>query len=95
MRDLNQRFYTNIPRLQKALYQRAVQDGYFAASPDSVRSRYGCFGGFVLLVAIFGGVGALVLFSGYSSTLICPLIAAAVFAIILSWLCKHMPVKSR
>ena len=56
MRDLNQRFYTNIPGLQQSLYNTAVKQGYFGASPSAVRSHYGCLGGFLLVAAIVGGL---------------------------------------
>ena len=55
MRDLNQRFYSNIPGLQQSLYNTAVKQGYFGASPSAVRSRYGCLGAFLLLAAIAAG----------------------------------------
>jgi hypothetical protein len=95
MRDLNQRFYTNIPGLQKALYDSSVKMGYFGASPNSVRSQYGCLGGLLLVLAIAGGIALAVVFSGYTTTLICPFQAAAVVSIVLMWVGRHMPVKSR
>jgi hypothetical protein len=58
MRDLNQRFYTNLPGLQKALYETAVKGGYFGTSPESVRSSYGCLGWVGIVVAVgLGCVG--------------------------------------
>jgi uncharacterized membrane protein YgcG len=95
MRDLNQRFYTNIPGLQQALYNSSVKMGYFGASPNSVRSQYGCLGSLLLVAAIVGGFVLAVAASGYTSTLLCPFMAAAVVAIILIWVGRHMPVKSR
>jgi hypothetical protein len=95
MADLNQRFYTNIPGLQQSLYTTAVKQGYFGASPSAVRSHYGVLGGFLLVAAIVGGLVAAVAQSDYTATLICPFMAAAVVAIILLWIGRHMPVKSR
>jgi uncharacterized membrane protein YgcG len=95
MRDLNQRFYSNIPGLQQALYNSSVKMGYFSASPSSVRSQYGCLGGFLLVAAIVGGIALAIAFSDFTSTLLCPFMAAAVVSIILMWLGQHMPVKSR
>ena len=95
MRDLNQRFYTNIPGLQQALYDTSVKQGYFAASPSHVRSQYGCLGGFLLVAAVIGGFFLAVAASDATATLICPFMAAAVVAIILMWVGRHMPVKTR
>jgi uncharacterized membrane protein YgcG len=95
MRDLNQRFYTNIPSLEQSLYNTTVKMGYFSASPSSVRSHYGCLGGFLLVGAILGGIVLATAFSAQTSTLLCPFMAAAVVSIILMWVGRHMPVKSR
>ena len=95
MRDLNQRFYSNIPGLQQALYNTSVKQGYFGSSPSSVRSQYGCLGGFLLVLAIVGGLVLAVAASDATATLICPFMAAAVVAIILMWVGRHMPVKTR
>ncbi len=95
MRDLNQRFYTNIPGLQHALYDSSVKMGYFTASPQTVRGRYGCFGSLLLVLSIVGGFALAVVFSDFTATLLCPFMAAAVVSIILLWVGRHMPVKSR
>jgi hypothetical protein len=95
MSDLNQRFYSNIPALQKGLYADSVKRGYFGASPDAVRSRYGCLGSFLLVAAIVGGIFGAGALSSWTSTIMCPFIAAALVALILAWMGRHMPVKSR
>ena len=95
MAALNQTFYSNIPGLQQALYDSAVKQGYFSASPSSVRSHYGCLGGFALVVAFIGGIVAAVAFSTYTTTLICPFLGIAVVGILLMWVGQHMPVKTR
>jgi uncharacterized membrane protein YgcG len=95
MRELNQSFYSNIPGLQQALYNSAVKLGFFSASPSSVRSQYGCLGGFALVAAFIGGIVAAVAFSDSTSTLICPFLAIAVVGILLMWVGQHMPVKTR
>ncbi len=95
MSDLNQRFYTNIPVLQRALYADSLKGGYFGANPDAVRGRYGCLGSFLLVAMIVGGIFAAGAFSSWTSTIICPFIAAATVSLILAWMGRHMPVKSR
>ena len=95
MRDLNQRFYTNIPGLQQALYNSCVKLGYFTGTPQAVRGRYGCFGGLLLVLSLVGGGLLAVVFSAYSTTLVCPFMAATLVGIILLWIGQHMPVESR
>lgn len=94
-RDMNQRFYTNLPGLQNKLYETAVQLGLFKASPQTVRSSYGCLGAFALVAAIGGGFLAVPLFAQYTGMLICPVLAATVVAGLLIWMGQHMPVKTR
>ena len=60
-----------------------------------MRSRYGCLGAFLLLAAIAAGFVLAVAASEYSSTLLCPFLAASVVAILLLWVGRYMPVKSR
>jgi uncharacterized membrane protein YgcG len=93
--DLNQKFYANMPKLQTKLYDTAVERGYFGASPENVRSRFGCFGGLLLAAAVVVGFVSLGMFSEYTSTLLCPFIAAGLVGVILMWLGQHMPAKTR
>jgi hypothetical protein len=94
-RDLNGNFYANLPALQNKLYETAVQQGYFPASPQSVRGSYGCLGTF-LLVAVFGlGFFAVPIFSEFTSTLICPVLAGSLLGVVLMIIAPHMPAKSR
>ena len=94
-RDLNGNFYANLPTLQNKLYDQAVQQGYFPASPQSVRGSYGCFGTFVLVAILGLGFFAVPIFSEYTSTLICPVLAGALLGIVLMIIAPHMPAKTR
>ena len=49
--DLKNKFYTAIPALRKELYTEAVREGFFAESPEAIRSRFGCLGVVGLVVA--------------------------------------------
>ncbi len=40
LNDLKNRFYTKIPTIQRSVYSQLVDQKYFPASPDTVRSRY-------------------------------------------------------
>ncbi|MCC7358406.1 MAG: DUF2207 domain-containing protein [Anaerolineales bacterium] len=94
-RDLNGNFFANLPMLQNKLYETAVQQGYFPASPQSVRSSYGCIGVFSLVALFTVGLFAVPVFAEYTSTLICPVLAGALLAIALMIMAPHMPAKTR
>lgn len=95
MRDLNQRFYTNLPALQKALYNTAVSGGYFGTSPEAVRGSYGCLGWAGLVLAgVLGCVGFISL-GDLTATILCPVMALFVVAVALLVMGPHMPAKSR
>ncbi len=95
MRDLNQRFYANLPGLQKSLYDTAVSGGYFKTSPESVRSSYGCLGWAGLIGSALLGCGAFMSFGDMTSTLLCPVMALVVVSIAMLVMGRHMPAKSR
>ena len=95
MRDLNQRFYTNLPGLQKTLYDTAVSGGYFTASPEAVRSSYGCLGWAGLVASGAVGCVAFTLLADLSATVLCPIMALVVVSIALLALGRHMPAKTR
>lgn len=95
MRDLNQRFYANLPGLQKALYETAVSGGYFTASPEAVRGTYGCLGWAGLIGAGLLGCGALTFLADLSATALCPAMALVVVGIAMLALGRHMPAKTR
>jgi len=94
-RDLNGNFYANLPMLQNKLYESAVQLGCFPNSPQTVRSRYGCLGTFALVAVLGIGFFAVPALSEYTSTLICPVLAGAVVAVVLMIIAPHMPAKTR
>ena len=54
--DLKNRFYKEIPSIQEAIYQEAVEAGLFPKSPAKVRQSY------TLLASLIFGVGIAVLF---------------------------------
>lgn len=95
MRDLNQRFYANLPGLQKALYETAVSGGYFTASPEAVRSSYGCLGWAGIAAAVALGCLAFTFVIEWSATVLCPVMALIVVSIGGLALGRHMPAKTR
>jgi hypothetical protein len=94
-RDLNQRFYANMTRLQQVLYQTVHREGYFVSSPEATRSGYGCLGGGLLVLVLGGGFLAIGALAGFTSYAICPFIGLAGAAAGLVWLGQHMPAKTR
>lgn len=94
-RDLNGNFYANLPLLQNKLYETAVQLGYFPNSPQSVRGSYGCLGAFALVAVLGLGFFAVPIFAEYTATLICPVIAGAIVAVVMMIMAPHMPAKTR
>jgi hypothetical protein len=94
-RDLNGNFYANLPTLQNKLYDTAVQLGYFPRSPQAVRGSYGCLGTFALVAVLGIGFFAVPFFAEYTTTLLCPVLAGAVMAVVVMIVGPHMPAKTR
>ncbi|MEO5824458.1 MAG: DUF2207 domain-containing protein [Gemmatimonadales bacterium] len=59
MSELNNEFYTQIPKIHKAFYESTVAQGLFASNPSTVRTWYGLGGGLLAGVglAVGGAVG--------------------------------------
>ena len=93
--DLNQRFYSNIPRLQQALYNVSVAQGYFPASPESVRGRYGCLGWAVLILTIVASFFVLGALSAWVDTLWCAFAGLGLTGLVMIIAGRHMPAKTR
>ncbi len=61
--DLNKRFYENIPRVEKDIYSKVVEKGYFSVSPDTVRGKYTCLSMAIFTLAFFSMLGIIIVFS--------------------------------
>ncbi len=53
--DLENRFYKHLEEIQRALYDEAVERGYFDASPNTVRTRWATIGLGLVGLSILGG----------------------------------------
>ena len=93
--ELKNKFYTAIPTIRKQIYQAVVQEGYFEANPETVRTTYGCLGGVVLAVALVGGLIFVGTLADYSNAVFCVPLGAAVAAIGLIILARFMPAAHR
>lgn len=58
--DLKNKFYTHIPGIKRALYDRLVTDGYFDSAPDRTRTRW-------VLVGILAGAATSVAAAAWMS----------------------------
>ncbi|MEO8478157.1 MAG: DUF2207 domain-containing protein [Gemmatimonadota bacterium] len=66
MSDLNNEFYTQVPKIHSALYEAVVAEGLFTSSPQKTRLAYGVLGVVILAVgvAIGSALGNGVLIAG-------------------------------
>jgi hypothetical protein len=55
MSDLRERFYSKLPGIHRALYDRMVRDGYFWGNPQRVRQRWVGLGFLAALATAAGG----------------------------------------
>lgn len=93
--DLRYKFSGKLPSLRKALYEELKTEELVRQSPDTVRSRYGCFGVGTLM---FGGAAFFflpTLFGDLVSTAICPSISIVLTGAVLWYIGQHMPAKTR
>lgn len=92
--DLNQKFYSYIPTLQRKLYEEVVKEGLFPISPKAVRGRYLGLGiaGLVLSIGVGFCAGTMI---DRVDAILCPFIAVAMAAGALILASGSMPVKTR
>ncbi len=53
--DLQNKFYTVLPKVKKQLYQSVVDKGYFKKNPDTIRNLYLLLGIGIFFLALMGG----------------------------------------
>ena len=92
---LKEKFYTSIPTLEKQLYDAAVKEGYFSASPQGVRRRYGALGGVLLFLAFLGAVVLTPMFIDYSVGILFPVGALGLVGVLTLIVAGVMPAKTR
>jgi uncharacterized membrane protein len=94
--DLANRFYKHIPRIRHALYDRLVQEGYFAASPEKVRTRWqvlGMLAGIVTGVIARGWMGFRAI--GPPASVLVPILAGGLTFIVFVLFARAMPRRTR
>lgn len=93
--DLKNKFYTSISAINNLLYQEVVKERLFPVRPDRVRTRWGCGGIGLLILAAAGGIGAAALFGGITFAVVAPFIGLGFVALIAAGVGAAMPVKTR
>lgn len=86
LKDLKEKFYTNIPEIKKAILNKVTQDGYFKRNPNSVIIRYVLLGVLVLIVSVLLVAFSLVSITGFFAILLTGILTA-----IFGW---FMPCKT-
>lgn len=93
--DLRNKFYTAIPKLQRALYKEAVKEGLFPTSPQTVRQRWLGIGIAGLLISMGLGFCVLPMLASQVNAIFCPFVSLGVVSAVLAAISGSMPVKTR
>lgn len=91
--DLRNKFYTNLPDLEKELYKEMVRRDFFKRRPDQVRKSWNGVGIFMIVIACIGGFFSMSL-AQYTSAVICVFGALGVTSIAMLLTSRHMPAKT-
>jgi uncharacterized membrane protein len=95
LEDLQNEFYTAIPKLQKELYAEAVKEQLFPSSPKAVRSRWTGIGVAGLVISLGVGFCATGALADMVQTILCPFGSLGVASLALIIVGQAMPAKSR
>jgi hypothetical protein len=90
--DLANKFYRHIPGIREALYERLVGAGYFAASPEKVRTRWVVLGMLAAAVTALIGFGWMAFRAiGPPAAIVVPLVAAGLTMLAFAAFSRAMP----
>jgi uncharacterized protein (TIGR04222 family) len=92
---LKNQFYTAIPTIENQLYDAAVQEGYFPASPQGVRNRYYLLGGALMVIAAIAAFTLIPAFVQYSVGVVFPVAALGLVGLIAIVVASVMPARTR
>lgn len=87
--SLNNKFYTELPKIKEDIYDLLKKDGYFPANPETVRGTYYGIGGVFIFITIFFG-GFLSVF--FSFITIVGFFLSGVITLVFA---RFMPVKTK
>ena len=88
-------FYTNLPKLQDALYDEMVQRGYYNRAPNATRSTYQSLATTIMVMAALSFCAATAFLSELTSYAICIPIALAATAASFLLIARNMPARTR
>lgn len=92
--DLRDKFFVHMDKLQSALYEATVAEGYFVSNPERVRTTYGVLGVIALVVTAVIGCLVLITLTTLTGFAVCIPAALGVSAIGLVILARYMPRKT-
>ncbi len=92
--DLKNKFYTVIPKLKTQLYEATVQEGFFTARPDSVRSMYAALGIALLVLAAIVSFCITPFLLAFTNLALLPGFGLGATAIALIIVAHYMPRKT-
>jgi uncharacterized membrane protein YgcG len=88
-------FYTNLPKLQNALYEEMVREGYYNRAPNATRSTYQSLAVMLAVVAALSFCGSLVFLGDLTDYAICVPVALAATAASFFLIARNMPARTR
>lgn len=92
--DLQYKFYDEIPKLKRAMYDALVDEGLFPKNPNAVRTRWIVLGIGGVVLSFGGGFCSLAAVGSYAPAIICLFVATGIVSLVLIAVGQVMPVKS-
>ncbi len=93
LKDLRNKFYTNLPDLERELYKEMVRRKFFKRRPDQVRASWKGFGILLIAMACIGGVIAMSI-AQFAQIVMCIFLAMGITAVSMLLTARHMPAKT-
>lgn len=91
---LKNKFYTSIPTIEKQMYQAAVKEGLFPASPQGIRARYAGLGTVLLIAAFIAAVVLVPEYADISIGILFPIGALGLVGLLTMGASSVMPAKT-
>jgi len=91
--DLRNKFYSNLPDLEKELYKEMVRRKFFKRRPDQSRTSWNGIGILLIVFACIGGFFSMTVADNVQTVLCIP-VAMGITAISMLLTARHMPAKT-
>jgi hypothetical protein len=92
--DLKNKFYTKLPAIKTAMYNAAVDAGFFPSNPENTRNVYYFLGGLGIVVGVGVGFLGLIAAGWLSAAAMLPGVGIGLTGIGLLILARYMPRKT-